>query len=48
MIVLTDYRGLNVAEMNKMRRLLQQEGVKYRCQKHTDKNCSQGNRIEPS
>lgn len=35
MIVLTDYRGLNVAEMNKMRRLLQQEGVKYRVVKNT-------------
>lgn len=34
-IVLTDYRGLNVAQMNKMRRLLQQEGIKYRVVKNT-------------
>ncbi len=34
-IVLTDYRGLNVAQMNKLRRILQQEGIKYRVVKNT-------------
>jgi len=34
-IVLTDYRGLSVSQMNKLRRALQQEGVKYRVVKNT-------------
>ncbi len=34
-IVMTDFRGLNVAQMNKMRRALQQEGVKYKVVKNT-------------
>ena len=34
-IVLTDFRGLNVAQMNKLRRTLQQDGVKYRVVKNT-------------
>lgn len=34
-IVLTDYRGLTVAQMNKLRRILQAEGIKYRVVKNT-------------
>lgn len=34
-IILTDYRGLSVAQMNKLRRALQQEGVKYKVVKNT-------------
>lgn len=34
-IVLTDYRGLTVAQMNKLRRILQAEGVKYKVVKNT-------------
>lgn len=34
-IVLTDFRGLTVAQMNKLRRSLQVEGVKYRVVKNT-------------
>ena len=34
-IVLTDFRGLNVAQMNNLRRTLQKEGVKYRVVKNT-------------
>jgi large subunit ribosomal protein L10 len=34
-IVMTDFRGLNVLQMNKLRRALQQEGVKYNVVKNT-------------
>jgi large subunit ribosomal protein L10 len=34
-IVFTDYRGLSVAQMNKLRRALQQEGGKYKVVKNT-------------
>lgn len=34
-VVMTDFRGLNVAQMNKLRRALQLEGVKYSVVKNT-------------
>ena len=34
-IVLTDYRGLAVAEINKLRRMLKEEGVQYKVVKNT-------------
>ncbi|MEW5921248.1 MAG: 50S ribosomal protein L10 [Bacillota bacterium] len=34
-VVLTDYRGLTVAQMNKLRRILQVEGIKYKVVKNT-------------
>lgn len=34
-IVLTDYRGLVVAEINKLRRMLKEEGVQYKVVKNT-------------
>ena len=34
-IVLTDYRGLIVAEINKLRRMLKEEGVQYKVVKNT-------------
>lgn len=34
-IILTDYRGLTVAQMNKLRRNLQNEGIKYKVVKNT-------------
>ena len=34
-IVLTDFRGLTVAQMNKLRRSLQVEGIKYKVVKNT-------------
>ena len=34
-IVLTDFRGLNVAQMNSLRRILRQDGVKYQVVKNT-------------
>lgn len=34
-IVLTDYRGLNVAQMNNLRRTLQEEGIRYKVVKNT-------------
>jgi large subunit ribosomal protein L10 len=34
-VVLTDFRGLNVAQMNNLRRTLRQDGVKYQVVKNT-------------
>ena len=34
-IVMTDYRGMTVAQMNKLRRMLQAEGIKYKVIKNT-------------
>lgn len=34
-IVMTDYRGLTVAQTNKLRRILQAEGIKYKVIKNT-------------
>ncbi len=34
-IVLTDYRGLTVAKMNKLRRTLEEEGIRYKVVKNT-------------
>ena len=34
-VVLTDFRGLNVAQMNSLRRILRQDGVKYQVVKNT-------------
>lgn len=34
-IVMTDYRGLTVAQMNKLRRILQAEGIRYKVVKNT-------------
>ena len=35
LIVMTDYRGMTVAQMNKLRRMLQAEGIKYKVIKNT-------------
>ncbi len=34
-IIMTDFRGLTVAQMNKLRRSLQSEGIKYKVVKNT-------------
>lgn len=34
-IVLTDYRGLNVVQINNLRRMLQEEGIRYKVVKNT-------------
>lgn len=34
-IVLTDYRGLTVAQMNELRNILREEGIKYKVVKNT-------------